>query len=205
MNGEIETLLKQANSIDDGTTSVNSARKSFPSAVESRAVFGEVRQNLFDIQKWSANSTSSSYALFDNKGAGKTGPIAEGDFIRITVHGSGKNDWVNVIRIVDTADELVITVSPSFDPTEKPPRTEVISHFFHDSARNNFCLQRIDKTIIIYVIGLNERQNVYKAGGLVESARNITTANAGYYLGIQNAVWNEFCTNFLEPARDDAD
>jgi len=205
MSGEIETLLKQANSVENGTTSVNSARKAFASAVESGAFFGQVRRNLLDIQKWSANSSSSSYALFDKKGAEKNGLIEKGDFIRITVHGSGKNDWVNVIHIADSADEVIITVSPSFDPTEKPQRSEVISHFFDGAAQNNFCLQRIDRTVAIYVIGLNERQNVSETAGLIESARNAAIANLGYYSGLQKAVWNEFCTNFLEPARDDAD
>jgi hypothetical protein len=51
--------------------------------------------------------------------------------------------------------------------------------------------------VSIYVIGINERQNVSETGGVVESVRNAATANLGYYLGIQKGVWNEFCANFL--------
>ena len=32
----------------------------------------------------------------------------------------------------------------------------------------------------------------------IEAARNIATANLGYYLGIQKAMWKDFCKNFLE-------
>jgi hypothetical protein len=49
----------------------------------------------------------------------------------------------------------------------------------------------------MYVIGLNEITNTEKTGGLLESARNLATANLGHYLGVQKAAWTKFCENFL--------
>jgi hypothetical protein len=198
MGSQIEELLKSANSTEEPVNSVNSARRSFQNEVESRAFFEEVCSGLLDINEWRRNSTPSSYALFDESGADVSGrTIREGDFIRISIRGSGKYDWVRVLRINKTDDEMVITVQPTYDPTADPPDPNVVSHFFHPDARNNFCVQREGKVVNFYVIGLNERQNVSDTGGVVESVRNSATANLGYYLGLQKGVWTEFCKNFL--------
>ena len=60
-------------------------------------------------------------------------------------------------------------------------------------------------TVGFYVIGLREKQNTDRSGGIVESARNVAAANLGYYLGIQKSVWKEFCTNMLQSDGRDID
>jgi hypothetical protein len=206
MSSEIEQLLKLANSTDVPTTSVNSARRNLASEAEARSFFDTVCGNLLDIEQWSENSTPSEYALFDQTGAEIHGrPISEGDFIRISIHGSGKYDWVLVLRILRTEDEMVITVRPSRDPTASADQSGTISHFFHEEARNNFCVQLDDRVVSIYVIGIDERQNVSETGGLVESVRNAAAANLSYFLGIQKGVWNEFCANFLRTEEEKAE
>jgi hypothetical protein len=59
-------------------------------------------------------------------------------------------------------------------------------------------LQKDDTSIALYVIGLNEKANVEESGNPAEAARNVAAANLGYYLGLQKAMWTEFCKNFLE-------
>jgi len=205
MSSQIEQLLKLANSTNEPVTSVNSARRSFPNEAESREMFDIVRRNLLDINEWSSNSSASAYALFDRGGAEVSGrPIREGDFIRINIYGSGKYDWVEVLRIHEASDEAVITVKPTYDPTSDPLDTDSISHFFHSDARNNFCVQLDGNVVNFYVIGLNERQNIAETDGVVETVRNAAAANLSYFLGIQKGVWAEFCKNFLRTNEEKA-
>jgi hypothetical protein len=118
-------------------------------------------------------------------------------FIRISLYGAGKYDWVQVVSITDEPGEFIVTVKPSHDPTERPVNLDSISHFFGPEATNNFCVQKAEKTVAFYVIGLDEHQNTKFTDGLIESARNSAVANIGYYTGLQKGVWKEFCKNFL--------
>ncbi|MEJ7846884.1 MAG: hypothetical protein WKF92_02220 [Pyrinomonadaceae bacterium] len=199
MRAKIQDLLKEANSSKEGGTSVNFAKRSFRSEIERSNFFDQTKRSLLMIDEWDKNSSPSSYKLFDNDGLEIGGePISTGNFIRITLHGSGKYDWVEVVSIYDTPAEFVITVKPSYDPTTNPQDKTVISHFYVPEARNNFCLQNDGKTLSMYVIGIAERQNTESTGGVGETIRNAATANLGYYLGIQNATWTQFCSNFLK-------
>jgi hypothetical protein len=122
---------------------------------------------------------------------------AVGDFIRISLPGSGKNDWVKIVEIHDAADEIVLTVQPSSNPTDKEDNSTT-SHFFTNDSTNNFCLQKNGIKLNFYVIGLGEKSNTEDTSGIVETVRNFATANIGHYLGIQKAQWQNFCDNFVE-------
>src|SRR5687768_12183221 len=156
----IEKLLETANASPDGDTSVNVARRRFLAETDCVEFFALTRDRLFQIDEWNKNSSVTNYALFNDAGeeAGD-GLIGEGRFIRIGLYGAGKYDWVRVISIVDETEEVVITVKPSHDPTQRPVDPSSISHFFGPEATNNFCLHRHDKTVALYVIGIDEKQN----------------------------------------------
>lgn len=193
----IEMLLEAANSSLQHDTSVNSARRTFLSESDAVKFFKSVRENLFRISEWRKNSTATSYDLFDASGqASNSDTIGLGKFIRIKLHGSGKYDWVHVEEIAEEAGATILRVKPSYDPTD-PDRSDSTSHFFGPDAENNFCVQLNEKSVMFYVIGLDERQNTKDADGFVESARNAAVANIGYYSGLQKAVWKDFATNFL--------
>lgn len=199
----IESLLEAAKSSSD--TSINLAKKFFVDDDESVSFFQDTRSRLFKIEEWKKNSSPTAYDLFDESGQQiNSQDIDVGSFIRISLYGSGKYDWVRVSQIHDDQDELVIKVKPSHDPTQQPADPESISHFFHPEAENNFCLQRHEKIVAFYVIGLNERQNTAFTDGLIETARNAAVANIGYYSGLQKAVWKEFCVNFLRTDEEKA-
>jgi hypothetical protein len=194
----IQELIRAANSSTEGDTSLNSAKRAFLDQADCDQFFETTRSKLFDINEWNKNSSPTKYALFDSSGTQiDQRPISVGTFIRISLYGSGKYDWVRVVSIEDEPDEAIVTVRPTFDPTQKPQETDSISHFFGPEATNNFCLQRDGKTVAFYVIGLNERQNTKFVDGLIEAARNSAVANIGYYSGLQKSVWKEFCSNFL--------
>jgi hypothetical protein len=198
MSDRIQNLLKQANSRNAPDTSVTFAKRVFLAESDAQNYFARVREKLFDLGEWDKNS-KAGYGLYDETGdecADKI--ITVGKFIYIDIPASGKKDWVKVTDIFDTPDEFIITVQPSYDPTEKPVETGVTSHFFHSGARNNFCLQRNDKEIILYVIGINEKTNLQETDNLIETTRNAAAANTGYFLGAQKAMWKDFCANFLE-------
>jgi hypothetical protein len=197
MEGKPEELLHEAENASD--TSLNEAERIFADEAEAIPFFDHVKRKMLDVREWGDSSSVSNYSLFGSMGDEITGQeIGIGNFIRINLYGGGKYDWVRVTHIYETPNEFVITVRPSYDPTEQPPNPDVISHFFEPVATNNFCLQRSGQVLEFYVIGINEKQNTSFTSGLLESARNVAAANLGYFLGIQKSVWTEYCNNMLE-------
>ncbi len=202
MNSKIQNLLEQAVAQAESSTaevsSVTNATRNCSSETEAKNVFQRLIQKLFNIEQWNAESNFSSFALFDENGFTKMEKIAAvGDFIRITLPGSGKDDWVKIVEIYDAADEIVLTVQPSPNPTDKEDNSTT-SHFFTNDSTNNFCLKRNGIKLNFYVIGLGEKSNIKDTSGIVETVRNFATANIGHYLGIQKAQWQNFCDNFVE-------
>lgn len=201
MSDKIQHLLRQADLLKDAKeSSVAFAKRAFSSVSEAENLFGKVKEKLFYIENWKVHSGISTFELFDRSGnIAHEKALAVGDFIRITLHGSGKDDWVKIIDVYQAADEVVVTVKPSNNPTaEDASDKSVTSHFFTDESTNNFCLQRNAKTVSFYVIGLREKSNTKDTRNAIESVRNFATANLGYFLGIQKAEWTTFCKNFLE-------
>jgi len=202
MNSKIQNLLEQAVAQAESSTaevsSVTNATRNCSSETEAKNVFQRLIQKLFNIEQWNAESNLSSFALFDENGFAKMEKIpAVGDFIRISLPGSGKDDWVKIVEIHDAADEIVLTVQPSLNPTDKEDNSTT-SHFFTNDSTNNFCLQKKGIELNFYVIGLGEKSNIKDTSGIVETVRNFATANIGHFLGIQKAQWQNFCDNFVE-------
>lgn len=209
MNSKIQDLLKQAESQAEKTpqqSSVTCVKRDFSIDSEAKDFFDKLRQKLLRIKDWNPKSGLSSYELFDESGSlSHRKQAITGDFIRLTLHGSGKNDWVKIIDIRDAPSEIVLTVKPFFDPTADEPDKKVTSHFFTSEATNNFCLERKEKAINFCVIGLNEKTNTEETKGISETIRNFATANIGSYFGIQKAEWKTFCENFLETKESEKD
>lgn len=203
MLGKTQILLDKAAAIteysEDKMSSIACAERRFASEVDAEKAFDTLRAKLFQIEKWNAHSGLTTYVLFDQAGNAAIGAQAKtGDFIKITLVGSGKSDWVKIMPIDEAPDEVIITVQPSHNPTEEVPDASVISHFFVSESTNNFCLQRSGSTINFCVVGLDEKTNTRDTNNILETARNAATANIGHYLGIQKSEWKLFCTNFLE-------
>ena len=198
-NRRIEYLLEQAKR-NENESSVSSAKRQLPDAGEAQRFFLDRKTALLNIQEWDENSALSSFKLFTEDGresSNKT--IIKDAFLRISLPGSGKDDWVRVVDIYESDDEFVITVRPTYDPTVENSEKNVTSHFFTSESANNFCLLRDDKSVSIYVIGLNERQNTTETSNPLETVRNVATANLGSYLGVQKLEWTTYCKNFLNP------
>lgn len=202
MKSKIQELLKEAERQADKTpqeSSVTCVSRAFPLETEAESFFEQLKGKILHIKDWNAESGLTGYELFDENGAASHRRQAIlGDFVRLTLHGSGKSDWVKIIDIDDAPDEIVLTVKPFFDPTAEEPDEKITSHFFTSEATNNFCLERKGKTINFRVIGLSEKTNTAETEGIVETIRNVATANVGSYFGIQKAEWKIFCENFLE-------
>lgn len=202
-NGKIQNLLEQAAAQAESdapeTSSVSSAARAFQTEAEAEKSFSHLHEKLFRINRWNSESGISSFALYNENGEEQPDKRAViGDFIKITLPGSGKDDWVKIIAVDSTPNEIVLSVRPSYNPTGKEADKKTVSHFFTDDSTNNFCLQREDAKLSFYVIGLSEKSNTSETGGVLETVRNFATANAGHYLGIQKAQWQIFCDNFLK-------
>lgn len=202
MNNKIQALLQQAEqqarNPETGESSKASADRAFSDASKAENLFNQLKQKLFRIRKWNSESFLTSFELFDANGNFSERDIAaNGDFIRLSLKGSGKYDWVKIIAIHETADEAVITVKPSYNPTENQPDKSATSHFFTAESTNNFCLGRNRETVSFYVIGLSEKTNTNETESLIEKARNLAVSNIGSYSGIQTGEWKIFCENFL--------
>ncbi len=202
MKSKIESLLQaaavQTDSSSDEMSSTASASRAFPTRNEAEKKFQLLKEKLFRVEFWNSASEFSSFAHFDENGTAQPQKsVAVGNFIRMSLPGAGKFDWVKITEIYDAPDEIILTVQPSFDPTDKGEKTNT-SHFFAHTSTNNFCLQRQDKKLNFYVIGLDEKTNIDETGNLLETIRNVAASNIGYYFGIQKAQWQTFCENFLE-------
>lgn len=202
MSGKIENLLKRANESTVADSSVTSSTRVYATETEAEKVFRQLSEKLFSVERWNIESEITGFNLYDAGGIAQPHKTAAvGDYIKTTMPGSGKNDWIKVVEIIESPDEIVLTVQPSRDPTDKGSEATV-SHFFDAVSTNNFCLQRTGVKITFYVIGLDEKSNTEATGGIIETVRNFATANIGYFLGIQKAQWQTFCDNFIE-VKDD--
>ena len=202
MSGKTKDLLKQAKA-NENESSISSAEKNFSDAAEAAQTFSLLRSKLLDIEEWNKHSLLSDYQLFDETGKPhQANQLSVGVFIRISLTGSGKYDWIKVEDIFEAADEFIITVKPTYDPTAEIPDKRAISHFFTDDSTNNFCLLKTSNTIYFYVIGLNEKQNLSETENVLQTIRNFAV-NLGTYLGIQKGEWEKFCHHFLEDAAEE--
>ena len=203
MTTKTESLIKEADSGERNDSSFNKAERILPSRDEAERLFRKVKNKLRNIDQWVEHSGVSYFAIFEEDGR-QPGDhsVKKGRFIRILLPGTGKYDWVIVEDVHENEDEMVVTVRPTYDPTADPVDKSVISHFFADSATNNFCTMLRGDTVGTYVIGIGERQNTSDTSGVLETVRNAAVANIGPYLGIQSAEWTKFCNSLLS---DDGD
>lgn len=199
MSDKINNLIGKAKADTEEKTSIASARRAFADEAEAKKEFVRLSVKLLEIERWNHASGVSGFALFDKNGEKMPDKAAAiGDFICIKLPGTGKEDWVKIIDIYKNSDEKVLTVQPTYNPTEKSPDKSVTSHFFTEDSTNNFCLQLSGANINMYVIGLNEISNTGDTKNIIESARNFATANLGHFLGVQKGEWTTFCKKFLE-------
>lgn len=199
MNDKIENLISQVKADTEEKTSIASANRAFETDADAENAFQRFSEKLERIDQWNQFSGASSFGLFDGNGNKMPDRSATvGDFVCIKLPATGKTDWVKIIDIYEREREKILTVQPTFDPTDESNDKTVTSHFFTSDSTNNFCLQLTGNEVKMYVIGLNEISNTSATNNIIESARNLATANLGHFLGIQKAEWTTFCSNFLE-------
>lgn len=200
--GETENLLAEAARQTDQAASESSsvvrASRVFPTREEAAEAFARLRGALSRVSDWNAYSDISSFCLFDETARAPMKKAATvGDFVRVSLPGSAKDDWVRIARIDQSPDEMILTIQPSHDPTDEENKN-AISHFFTHDSTNNFCLRQNAARIDFYVIGLNQKTNTEETDGVLETIRNYATANLGSFLGVQKKQWETFAENFLK-------
>ena len=203
MTTKTESLIQAASSSRENDASFNKAERTLPSREAAAELFQKVRKKLRNVHEWGEHSGVSNFALFESDGrVAEDGKVTDGRFVRIHLPATGKYDWVRIEDVRETEEETVITVRPTYDPTARPVDKKVISHFFADTAMNNFCVLLRGNTVGVYVVGLGEKQNTSATAGIVDAARNVAVANLGSYLGVQSAEWTKFCNDLLGSGDD---
>jgi hypothetical protein len=198
MPKRIEEILKQFEHVPEDERSINFAEREFADDGAARQYFAELRERFTEMASWNKYSGLSSYEIFDENGEPTPDQrVRVGLFLKISLAGSGKADWVRIEEIYEATGELIVTVRPAYDPTADDVRRDTTSHFFSSDATNNFCAVRDDRFVRVYVIGLNEKLNSDETAGIVETVRNTAVANLGSYLGVQSSEWTKFCNSFL--------
>ena len=124
MSSRIQDLLeaaeRQAERDAPEKSSVSHAARKFANPSDAEKNFNRLKEKLFRIESWNNESLATSFELFDGDGNTRRDQSAKvGDFMKTTLPGSGKDDWVKIIDIHEAPEEIVLTVKPSFDPTEK--------------------------------------------------------------------------------------
>lgn len=199
MKYKTDELLEQAR-LNENESSCSSAEKVFADENEAAEVFSNLREMLLTVDEWNEHSLLSTYALFGENGNElETAKYSVGKFVRISLKGTAKYDWIKVLDISETPHEFTMTVKPTFDPTAEKRDETVTSHFFTDESTNNFCAFRKNKTVALKVIGLHEKMNSSETKNSLETIRN-AAVNLGSYLGVQKSEWEKFCHHFLEDA-----
>jgi hypothetical protein len=202
VNAKIHQLLGEAlvqkYSAGSGKSSITCASRTFAKTHDADDFFNELRPELFRIREWNEKATPMSFELFDEKGnISERQTATVGDFIRLSMAGTGKNDWAKVIEIVDEADEAILTIKSSYNPTENEPDKSTTSHFFTNTSTTSFCLEKNNAIVSFYVIGLSENTNTDETGSFIERARNVVVSKVGPYFWIQKGEWKTLCVNFL--------
>jgi len=199
MKFKTDSLLEQSRR-DEDHSSFSSAEKTFADEREAARAFSILKTKLYDVDEWNDHAMLSSFDLFDENGQmPTTKKFAVGAFLRISLKGTMKYDWVRVVDIYEATDEFIVSVKPTYDPTEESGDKRSISHFFTDESTNNFCLVRKSTSVMLCVIGLNEKMNTAETGGALEAVRN-AAVNLGSYLGVQRGEWEKFCHHFMDDA-----
>ncbi|HQU84547.1 MAG TPA: hypothetical protein PKY59_15525 [Pyrinomonadaceae bacterium] len=194
-----DELLEQA-SLHEKHSSISAAEKEFADSETAEKVFSTLKKMLHNIHDWNEHAMLTSFALFNENGVETTAEDFEiGGFMRISLKGAMKYDWVKIVDIYEAENEFVLKVKPSFDPTDETRDKDVTSHFFTDEAENNFCLVKKINNVGLYVIGLHEKMNSSETSNSLETIRN-AAVNLGSYFGVQEGEWEKFCHHFLEDA-----
>ena len=198
VNARIQRLLGEAlaqkYSSRTGKSSITSASRTFPNTHNADDFFNRLRAELFRVREWNEKTTLASFELFDEKGSIPERQTAiVGDFIRLSMPGTGKSVWATVIEIVNEAGEAILTIKPSYNSPGNESDKNNKSNFFASTSTHSFCLEKNNAVVSFYVIELSEKANTDEAGNFLETARNV-----GPYFGIQQGSWKALCVNFLQ-------
>ena len=169
----------------------------------AREVFRVAAHLLLDLACWDELSgpQNASFLHFDANGDRVTQRrLCVGDFIRVDLPAPGY-DWAVIEEAIVTRTKIKIVVRPTYDPTLRPLRTDVICHFYEASASNTFVVERQGNEVIVSVHGAGEIMNVgATAGSRARALRNRLAALASWR-GPQQYQWNTFTDRLLLRAR----
>lgn len=171
---------------------------------EAHRIFLQVRERLFNINRWSdiSEGLSASFVLMDKYGNPKQGMPVPGDHFRIDIPGPGSSagkgyDWVRVELVEDHKEQTGDTESAIIKvrPSEDPVKQEGVAHFFEPDATSSFIVKRESNIISAEVHGRNEKPNTENEK-LPDKIRNAVIGTAAA-AGIGNIQWQKLVKGLL--------
>ena len=174
---------------------IYSSEHTFADEVAARDAFAESILRLLNVNGWSDLSHfTADFALYNSYARPKPdGLVQVGDYIRIVLPGPIPENWVRVKHMVMEENEVAFTVQPCPDPEENKP--DQIAHFFDQTARSTFRVERVGSTIRAFEIGQNEVINNHDSQAGDRAIINTVVAEAGW-LFYQKIQW-KLLTDYL--------
>lgn len=174
---------------------IYTSEQTFADEDAARNAFAESIVRLLNVNGWSGLSHfTADFTLHNSYGRPKPdGLVQVGDYIRIDLPGPMPQNWVEVKRMIIEENEVAFTVQPCPDPEENKP--DEVAHFFDQTARSTFRVERVGATIRAYEIGQNEVINNHDSQAGDRAIINTVIAEAGW-LFYQKIQW-KLLTDYL--------
>lgn len=156
------------------------------------------KEKFLDVDYWtSLSEIENSFTHYDHEGNRIKRKAKVGDFIKVEFPGPIPKYWVSVETIEIESDKVKIIIRPSYDPTIRPLKKEVTSHFFDRATINILSFEREGKRLIAEVKAISAAINNDPEEADGTSIINTTVALGGW-AGMQKRQWESFTKNLVE-------
>lgn len=185
---------------ESGIQTNTESAATLPDEGAARSFFETVKARLFDVNRWQehAGRLTAAFQLTDKAGKEADRSVQEGDYFRIDIPGPGPKtgdgyDWVQVEKVEEAPDCVVIRVRPASNPTND---RKDVAHFFSEETTSSFMVKRDGATVTAGVYGRNEKPNT-NAEAAVDKARNAAVAS-GAISGFSKLQWKSLVNGLVQ-------
>lgn len=187
---------------DEGVDSYFYRVEEYENEDKASKVFNDQKRKFLNIDDWTKLSDieNLSFSHYDEAGNKIAREAKVKDFIKIDLPGPVPTNWVQIDNLQSLPDKVEISLRPSYDPTEKPPKKDVTAHFFDRETVNNLSFERKDNRLIAEVRGVSEVVNNQGKESGDKSFINTTIALGGW-AGLQEKQWNSFTKSLTSTER----
>lgn len=169
---------------------------------ESQLLFNQMKKVFLEMNRWDKLFKRTTEFYVKNV-AGQTQSIAVqiGDQVAIKIPGPRNRigegfDWVVVKNLEIIENNHFQKIIMELQPCTPPKNSKQIAHFYKDTARNYFFINKEGTKITAEVHGRNEIPN-YSNLPLRDKLRNFFIAHGGIF-GMSKIQWEVWSKNMLD-------